>query len=87
MIDWYFFTLFGPRSKLCIGSNLNAQPGARFERGLVAWEKYGKNKEEKKNKAEIVFCLQNEEPIDFWKEIFGFNKKRFCICECEGKNF
>lgn len=44
------------------------------QKGRLLAEKV--NKEERKNKAEIVFCVQHDEPEDFWNEIYGLNKKK-----------
>ncbi|KAK4336872.1 hypothetical protein RND71_043907 [Anisodus tanguticus] len=47
------------------------------QKGRLLAEKI--NKEERKNKAEIVFCVQNDEPEEFWKEILGYNKQKHSI--------
>jgi hypothetical protein len=47
------------------------------QKGRLLAEKV--NKEERKNKAEIVFCVQHDEPEEFWKEVYGLNKKKHKI--------
>ena len=44
------------------------------QKGRLLAEKI--NKEERKNKAEIMFCAQNDEPEDFWKEILGYTRQK-----------
>ena len=47
------------------------------QKGRLLAEKI--NKEERKNKAEIMFCVQTDEPDEFWKEILGYTRQKRSI--------